>query len=75
MSFSGDGVQVEVDLVSGTSPAFSMGSQMEGHNFLGGRWELETLLHSRRDPSCAQAAGRSKARQKGCCAWEVPDES
>lgn len=39
--------------------------------FLGVRWELETLLHSRGAPGCAQAGGRSKAGQKQSCVWEV----
>lgn len=38
--------------------------------FLGGRWELETLLCSRGAPSCAQAGGGSKAGQEQSCAWE-----
>lgn len=39
--------------------------------FLGGRWELETLLCSGGAPSCALAGGGSKAGQKQSCAWEV----
>lgn len=37
--------------------------------FLGGRWELETLLCSRGAPGCAQAGGGSEAGQKQ--SWEV----
>lgn len=39
--------------------------------FLGGRWELETLLCSRGGPSCVLAGGGSKGGQKQSCAWEV----